>query len=438
MRTPRISLAMSLLALVVFKTQAQVQTIPKVRAILVRKDALPKVRGKYEVGHLPATEQCFALTKEELTAAPDTGANPAELMICEWGQAPSGKCIARWTYGSNSHGLASPNGSVVAWLTMGFPPGGERWHRFHFLRDLKIIRKFEFNEYDAYLVGVSNNGEAVLRMPKDRRVALRVSVQEGIRTISFKDTFLNWDFESQQAICANGRKIVVHRGKRRTELAELPFVPDRASPFGEGKILVGSRPIGREGPSWRVLLDSQGKILGEHVFGYWEFLPEKQAVKGMCCLFSYDPNGPRKPSEQIVVFRESGRWAPQNSLELLSRSNLFREHTLPGSDSFHRYECLDSRGNVYSLKQKKVPGGEKRERSVQTVVKFRPHADPLELVCGESVAKFLKKDEVWVYSMTVSRDGNWLGIVISPPGHFEAEEPWLLLQYRIEWPEHIH
>lgn len=105
--------------------QADMSTGVPPEVELVRKDPLPRVRGKYEVGGLLATEQKFVIYCERNIGSPEIGGPEAEFRVCGWGEKPLGARVAEpWNAGRTYYWLPSPNGSVVALLLMGAPARG--------------------------------------------------------------------------------------------------------------------------------------------------------------------------------------------------------------------------------------------------------------------------------------------------------------------------
>jgi hypothetical protein len=109
--------------------------------------------------------------------------------------------------------------------------------------------------------------------------------------------------------------------------------------------------------------------------------------------------------------------------------SLDRAHSFPRSNAFHPYECFDSRGNIYSLIEEHASSSAKEE---QRIVLLSQYGKPVEVLLGRDVAQVLGHDSVSIYSMTVSRDGNWLAIVVLPGWSYEKDAKRWLLQYRIE------
>jgi hypothetical protein len=394
---------------------------------LSRKDLLPPIAGKYELDFLPSTEKHFALICEHFgngAKAFPAGDN-AEMWICEWqGEPPGQKAGEPWSYGSDA-GLTSQDGSCTAVVLRGQYRNDRHREILYVFRDLRQIVAADISDHRAEVASVSSAGDVALSLKDKEDAAIFLSPGKELRTESFPGRFLYWDFSQQVGIYSIDRKVCVKGRDGLGMEAELPFVVDAAFPMGEGRLMVSSRPIGKGGPRWRVLLDQKAKVLGENVLGGWDLLPDRMSLSRN----GRDSGAPRRPSEYIVGFREAGCWTPSSTLDLHSLPSLDRAHSFPRSNAFHPYECFDSRGNIYSLIEEHASSSAKEE---QRIVLLSQYGKPVEVLLGRDVAQVLGHDSVSIYSMTVSRDGNWLAIVVLPGWSYEKDAKRWLLQYRIE------
>ena len=112
----------------------------------------------------------------------------------------------------------------------------------------------------------------------------------------------------------------------------------------------------------------------------------------------------------------------------MNRTDLSLWWAFPRATGWHFEQDIDSYWWVYSLMKRDTP------TYTQDITVQSPFLRPSLLIRHEDMAKALGHPSVWIQSMTVSRDGNWLAIAVQPEKSFPGEGDWWLLQYRIKHP----
>jgi len=208
----------------------------------------------------------------------------------------------------------------------------------------------------------------------------------------------------------------------------LPFVVKKAASLEDGSIIAGSQPIGQSGASWRVLFSSGGKRVNEAVFGDWTSLPS---------TFPQDDNTLATGRRRRQISPYLANFA-DGKVEIRYKKTLAPGDNCLASNAYHPFTCFDSRENIYTLMNRELHGDDTAvalsEQSVVRTHIFSPAGEaPQTLISGADIAQEMGWKSAFIYSMTVSTDGDWLALTITPDDARNYTE-WWVLQYRIIHP----
>lgn len=234
-------------------------------------------------------------------------------------------------------------------------------------------------------------------------------------------SFLDWDFLRSRAIYAKGTKLYIAQEARTAREVSLPFVIKSASSFPEGTILVSSRCIGKFGPAWQVMIDGSGKVVTEGLFRSWWTRPLRKPSRN---VEPQPPESSKDLRELAPCIFVSGYAKKEQGI--VYRTDFSLSWTFPRATGWHGEQDIDSYWWVYSVMKRDTP------TYIQDITIQSRFLSPSLLIRHEDVVRTLGSPSVWIQSMTVSRDGNWLAIAVQPERADSDEEDWWLLQYRIK------
>ena len=400
---------------------------------LARKDRLPDLPGatsSYEFNQLPSTETRFLLARRLSTRPLAGGLNAVDYWTCRWEMVPPGDAATDTGIAGVGNWGADASGAYAALLLSCPMPGGKpAVDRLFIFHDLTRVASYDLAERGMWITTVTSDGQVVCRCEKNPGTAYFYVPGRAPYTRTFPGLFLNWDAARGWAIYASERVITVTDFEnRKVFTATLPFIVKKATSLEDGSIIVGSQSIGQNGGSWRVLYTSGGKRVSEAVFGDWAPLPsefpqeDKPLVTG---------KRRRQNSPYLASFSEG-------TVEIRYKKSLAPADSCLASNAFHPFTCIDSRENIYTLMNRELPGDDTAvalsEQSVVRTHVFLPAGEsPQTLLTGMDIAKEMGWKSAFLYAMTVSTDGDWLALTITPDDARNYTE-WWVLQYHIIHP----
>ena len=430
---------------------------PQTTLELLRQDRLPDLSGNvtsYNLDTLTPTEDRFLLVAETTTQF-----TKGNIWAVKWGEAPLGQAVIdRLAVMCNDY-IATPDGKASA---MKLVLDGEKQQPVYLLRDLAVAARFDLSQYaDAWMANISPDGKLVCRLGDEEKRALFLFPDGRMEVRSYPGVFLNWDFPRGRAILREDREVFVMQGSKTLFKTKLSFVPTGAWTFGDGTLMVRSRSIGGDdGPAWRMTFDDKGKVKGEAVFGEWIGFPDLIVNRWEYLEPAPPPLAPPLPPPTVAPPPSTvppppppqgptTERLPSSVLLSVESGQLIARHvdslqwigSAPASNAMQECNGVDSHKRIYTLMSE--PPDPKADTTVgfETVYHL-PHyvsgvnIKPFPLVNSAEVAKQLNIPSAWIYSMTVSPDGNYLALAVTRSDK-EAWRQWWLVQYRIVHPKTI-
>lgn len=401
---------------------------------LARKDRLPNLPGSnncYTLNRLPSTESRFLVARELFDHSLPGGKDPVYFTICHWDAPMAGAALPEVAIAGQGDRAVDSSGVVTALICSMVMPDkvADSGDRLLIFRDLNLLARIDLPERGMWIAGISSDGQTVCRLDSRPNTAYLFAPGKATVIRTYPGTFLNWEARHGWAMYAVDRAVTMTTADNKPlYTATLPFLAKKATLFDDGTALIGSQPIGPDRLSWRVLLDDKGRQTGEAVFGDWGYLPD-ELPQGR----NVEDNAPaaRKLSPCFLSF--TGK-----ELEIRYKNTLGVGASQPMSNTVRPQHCVDSRGNVYRLMNREIRGETRAEeplhyvQSVLTSLIFPVEKSvPRVLIDSNNVAREMEWQRAFIYSMTVSVDGNWLALTVTPDDRRNYTE-WWLLQYRID------